>query len=457
MRLPRLPARVSRLDLQALQRSLRREIWLTVALGALLVLAAFAIALRFVQPAPPKHLTMSTGDETGGYHAYGRRYQELLARDGVTVELLPSHGSLENVARLMEPDSRVDVGFLQSGTSFAANAPHLVSLGSLYYEPLWVFYRGDEIDDLPGLRGKRIAIGPEYSGVRALALQLLAVNDVVLPPTELVPIGESDAAQALLDGKVDAAMFVGPMESPSVERLLAEPRLRLLSFERAEGYTRRFPYLYQVVLPEGSVDFARNVPRKDVVLIAPTANLLVQRDLHPALAYLLMRAAATLHSEAGMFNRRAEFPSAKDADFPLSAQARRFYDSGPPFLQRYLPFWAANLIDRLWVMALPVLAVLIPLSRILPALYGWRMRARIYRWYGRLKEIELQLEDKQSPDDLHEMESRLDIIEQSVNRIPTPLAYSANLYSFRQHIDLVRTRVQHRLADSVNQKRDRTS
>jgi TRAP transporter TAXI family solute receptor len=443
---------MARLDLQVLQRKLRREIWLTVGLGVVIVLAAFAIALRFVQPAPPKHLSMSTGDENGGYQAYGKRYQELLARDGVTVELLPSHGSLENVARMMQPGARVDVGFLQSGTSFAANAPHLVSLGSLYYEPLWVFYRGSEIGDLPGLRGKRIAIGPEYSGVRALALQLLAVNDVVLPPTELVPIGESEAAQALVDGKVDAAMFVAPIESENVERLLGERSVRLLSFERAEGYTRRFPYLYQLVLPEGSVDFAHNVPRKDVVLIAPTANLLVQRDLHPALAYLLMRAAASLHSEPGMFNRRAEFPSSKDADFPLSPEARRFYQSGAPLLQRYLPFWAANLIDRLWVMALPVLAVLIPLSRILPALYGWRMRSRIYRWYGRLKEIELQLEDKQTPEDLQEMESRLDTIEQAVNRIPTPLAYSANLYSFRQHIDLVRGRVQHRLSTSSREK-----
>jgi TRAP transporter TAXI family solute receptor len=441
----RLPARMSHLDLQALQARLRREIWLTLGVGAVMVAAAFAIALHFVEPAPPKHLVMSTGDEAGGYHAFAQRYQELLAREGVTVELQPSRGSLENVGRMMEPGSMVDVGFLQGGTSFAANAPALVSLGSLYYEPLWVFYRGSEVDDLPGLRGRRIAIGPDYSGVRALALQLLAVNDVVLPPTELVSLGEGEAAQALLDGKVDAAMFVAPMESPSVERLLGAAGLRLLSFERAEAYTRRFPYLYRLVLPEGAIDFARNLPRKDLVLIAPTANLLVQQTLHPALAYLLMRTAAALHGEAGMFHRRGDFPSAKDADFPLSEEARRYYQSGSPFLQRYLPFWAANLVDRLWVMALPVLAVLFPLVRILPALYGWRMRSRIYKWYGRLKEIELQLEEKQAPEELLEMEARLDNIEQAVNRIPTPLAYSANLYSFRQHIDLVRARVQHRM------------
>ena len=443
----KLPTRMARLDLKTLQRSLRREIWLTVTLGALLVAAAFAIALRFVQPAPPKHLVMSTGDENSGYQEYGKRYQALLAQDGVSVELRPSRGSLENVGRLMDPDAHVDVGFLQGGTAFAANAPDLVSLGSLYYEPLWVFYRGAVIDDFPGLRGRRIAVGPEYSGVRALALQLLAVNDVGLPPTELVPIGEGDAARALLDGTVAAAMFVAPADSPSVQQLIEAPGVRLLSLARADAYTRRFPYLTRLILPEGAIDFARNVPRQDVVLVAPTANLLVKRDLHPALAYLLMRASASLHAEAGMFSKRGEFPSPRDADFPISPEAKRYYQSGPPFLQRYLPFWAANLVDRTWVMLLPVLAVLIPLARILPALYGWRVRARIYRWYGRLKEIELQLEERQDAPALHEMASRLDDIEQAVNRIPTPLAYSANLYSFRQHIDLVRTRVQGRLAE----------
>src|SRR5688572_15448305 len=244
----RLPARMTRLDLQALQRRLRREIWLTLTGAALIVAAAFAVALYFVEPAPPKRLVMSTGAADGGYHAFAQRYREILARDRVEVELRPSRGSLENVGRLMERDSGVDVGFLQGGTSFAANAPDLVSLGGLYYEPLWVFYRGAPLDDLPGLRGKRIAIGPEYSGVRALALQLLAVNDVVLPPTELVAIGENDAAEALLAGKVDVAMFVAPMESPIVERLLTDTGVRLLSLERAEAYTRRFPYLYRLVL-----------------------------------------------------------------------------------------------------------------------------------------------------------------------------------------------------------------
>jgi len=428
-----------------LQHALRREFWLTLGFAVVLVIGAFALALRFVQPAPPRSLVMSSGPDDGGYHAFARRYQAILAREGVSVELRTSAGSIDNVGRLTDPQTDIEVGFLQAGTAFAANAPDLVSLGSLYYEPLWVFYRGAPIEDLDGLRGKKIAMGLNYSGVRALALQLLSVNDAVLPPTELLELDGNQAAQALTDGSIGAALLVAPADSPAVARLIGTPGVRLLSFVRAEAYTRRFPYLTRLVLPRGAVDFARDIPARDVVLVAPTANLLARNDLHPALAYLLMRAASELHAEAGMFNARGEFPSDKNADFPLSTEAQRYYSAGPPFLQRYLPFWAANLVDRMWVMILPLLAVLVPLARIVPALYSWRVRSRIYRWYARLKEIELQLEAEQTEEALRSMDERLDGIEDAVNHIPTPLAFSANLYSFRQHIELVRTRLRRRM------------
>jgi TRAP-type uncharacterized transport system substrate-binding protein len=363
----------------------------------------------------------------------------------VTVELNASQGSLENIGRLTDPAAPDAAGFMQAGTAYAVNAPELVSLGSLYYEPLWVFHRGPELDDLTGLRGKKIAIGPDFSGVRALALQLLAVNDVVLPPTELLPLGGDEAADALIAGRIDAIMLVAPGESPTVQRLVRAPGVRMLSLARAEAYTRRFSYLTRLVLPQGTFDFALDIPSRDVVLISPTANLLVRSDLYPALAYLFLRAATEAHGEAGLFNRRGEFPGTKDADFPLSPEAQRYYASGTPFLQRYLPYWAANLVDRLWVMLLPVFAVAIPLGRIVPQLYGWRVRSRIYRRYARLKEIELQLEQTATQDELKEMLSHLADIEAAVNRMPTPLSYSANLYSFRQHIDMVRARVQQRL------------
>ena len=349
----------------------------------------------------------------------------------------------------MAEDSGVDVAFIQGGTGYGANAPDLVSLGSLYYEPLWVFYRGKQISDLDGLRGRKIAIGAEESGTRALALQLLAMNDAVLPPAELLPLGGRQAVEQLMQGKIDAIMTVTTADSKLVERLIAAPGVNLLSFERAEAYTRLFPYLTKLVLPRGVSDLARNVPSRDVVLISPTANLIAKSTLHPALAYLLMRAATEIHGPADLLDREGEFPAPRNTGFPLSEEAKRYYQSGTPFLQRYLPFWAANLVDRLWVMLVPVIAVLVPLVKLVPPAYRWRVRSRIYRWYARLKELELQLDDDPDRVQLEEMLERLENIERSVNRIPTPLAYSENLYAFRSHIDLVRQRVIARLGRSV--------
>jgi TRAP-type uncharacterized transport system substrate-binding protein len=426
-------------------RRLRREIRLTAAAAVLLVIAAFAVALYFVEPAPPRRLVMSTGTADGDYHRYGLAYRRILAQQGVELELAPSRGAPENIGRLMDPASAVDVAFFQSGTGYSANAPHVASLGAVYYEPLWVFYRGAPVSDLNGLHGKRIAVGAEESGTRALALQLLAVNAAVLPPTQLLPYSGEQATPMLESGRLDALFHVAPAESPVVQRLIAAKGVRLLSFDRAEAYIRRFPYLTRLTLPRGVFDFVGNVPDRDVVLLSPTANLLARDTLHPALAYLLLRAATSVHGEGSLLSSRGEFPALRDADFPFSEQAQRYYKSGPPLLQRYLPYWAAVLVDRLWVMLLPILAVVVPLSRALPQLYAWRMRSRIYRWYGRLKEIELELEDKRTREELDGMLVRLDDIETAVSHIPTPLAFSENLYSFRSNIDLVRARVRRRL------------
>jgi TRAP-type uncharacterized transport system substrate-binding protein len=426
---------------------LRREIRLLIGLAAVLVVAAFAVAVHFIQPAPPNQVVMSTGRPDGDYHRYGLEYRKILAQQGVDLELVTSDGALENIGRLMDPSSPVDVAFFQSGTGFAANAPHVESLGTLYYEPLWVFYRGAAISALHELNGKRIAIGPEQSGTRPLALQLLAVNLAVMPPTELLPMPAEEAAGMLERGELDALLHVAPPDSPLVQRLIGVKGVRLLSFDDAQAYVRRFPYLSSVTLPRGVFDLAGNVPDHDIVLLSPTANLLARDSLHPALAYLLMTAATTVHGEGSLLSARGQFPALLNADFPYSEQAVRFYKAGEPWLQRYLPYWAAVLVDRLWVLVLPFLAVVVPLSRLLPQLYAWRMRSRLYRWYGRLKEIELELEDKPSAEELEAMLQRLDEIEAAVSHIPMPLAFSEHLYGFRSNIDLVRARVQKGLRD----------
>jgi len=424
----------------------RRDLWMAIVPAVLVALAVFVFAFRFIEPAPPNSIVMSTGAVDGGYHMFALRYQEILARDGVKLKLLPSAGSQENVSRLLDDSSDVEVGFLQGGSAFSVNAPALVSLGSIYYEPLWVFYRGAEIHDFAGLQGKKLAIGPEESGTRALALQLLAVNAAVMPPTALVPQSGQQAGEQLIQGKLDAVFIVGPPESPLVEKLMSASGIRLLSLDRAEAYTRRFPALTRLTLPQGVFDFVKNVPAHDVTLISPTANLLAIDGLHPALAFLLMRAASEVHGGAGLLHKAGDFPAPLNSEFPLSAEATRYYKSGPPFLQRYLPYWAAVLVDRLWITLLPVLALMVPLGRIIPAIYRWRVRSRIYRWYAKLKEVELEQDENSTPEKLEELLKRLDEIERAVNRINTPLAYTDNLYAFRQNVNLVRLRVRAQLA-----------
>lgn len=428
-------------------RANQRILWLTIGPAIALVVVGFALAFYFVRPAPPDRIVLSTGTPDSGYQYFGERYKEILARDGVLVELRTSAGSQENVGRLMDETSDVDVGFFQGGSAYSANAPNLISLGAIYYEPLWIFYRGQETQDLAGLHGKKLAIGPPESGTHSLALQLLAINAVVLPPTELLPLTDRKANDMLLKGEIGAVFMVAPPESPLVQQLVAAPGIRLLSLARAEAYTRRFPSLTKLNLPRGVFDFINDVPARDVTLVSATANLLAKDTLHPALAFLLMRAATEIHSGSALLNKAGAFPAPLDADFPLSQEARRYYESGPPFLQRYLPYWAAVLVDRLSITLLPALALLIPLMRIVPPMYRWRMRSRIYRKYALLKEVELELDENPAPEKLAELLHRLDLLEQAVNRIYTPLAYSDHLYIFRQHVNLVRQKVTRSLSE----------
>ncbi len=433
------------------QRLTRRDLWLALLPFLLLVVASLALAVAFVRPAPPNELVLSTGNGEGSYQGVGKKYQEILARDGVRLILRPSEGSVDNLARLGDPDSGVAVGFIQGGTGFAANSPGLVSLGALYYEPLWVFYRGEvPLRDPGALGGLRIGVGAQGSGTRALALQLLALTNAVLPPTRLVDIGGDPAADALLRGELDAAMFIAPPEAELLQRLVATPGVHLMNLERAEALSRRFPYLTHLVLPAGVLDLARGIPPGDVNLVAPTANLVARADLHPALAYLLLRAATEVHAGPGLLEHAGEFPAAREAGFPLARDARRYYQSGTPLLQRYLPFWAATWVDRLWVVAVPLLALGIPVLRAIPPLYSWRVRSRIYKWYAKLKEVELELDDGPAEPLLQQMLIRLDQIEQAVSRVPTPPAYSDQLYGFRTHIELVRSRVRAALASRAS-------
>jgi TRAP transporter TAXI family solute receptor len=417
---------------------------------ALLICAAVAIPLLLIRSAPPTELVMSTGAADGTYHAVAMKYRDILARDGVRLTLRPSAGAAENLRRLTDPESGVDVALVQGGVVSMLppeKTQHLVSLGSMYYEPMWMFYRADhEIDHLMPFGGKMIAVGAEGSGTAALAMQMLETTGIADPPTTVMKIGGRAAANLLLAGNIDLAFFMADANAPVIQELTQAEGVRLMNPARADAYVRRHFYLTKLSVPMGVFDMKRNIPAREIALVATTANLVVKDDLHPALAFLLLRAASEVHAAPTLFSGLRQFPAPNDTELPLSAEAGRFYRSGPPFLQRYLPYWAANLVDRLLRLLIPAVAVLFPAFKLLPPLYRWRIRRRIYRWYARLKEIELELglEPGRTPEQLADLQKRLDAIEEAVNRIPTPLAYSNNLYEFRHHIDLVRQRAQGR-------------
>jgi len=407
-----------------------------------LIVAAFWFAARYVRPAPPDTFVLSTGAEGGAYNLFGQRYRDILARDDVHVELRASAGSIENLKRLADSSSGVEAAFVQSGVASPKIVAGLVSLGSIYYEPLWIFYRGSkEITLLNDMLDQRMAIGPEGSGTRALALQLLRAVGADPTTATLEPLGGNAAADALMQGRIDAVFFVSSPDAPVVRRLIEAEGIRLLSLANAEAFTRRFPFLSMLTLPRGVVDLAAQLPARDVTLLAATANIVVREDFHPALTSLLLHAADEIHSASGVLQRHQEFPAGRETEFPLNDEARRYFKTGPPFLRRYLPFWLANPVERMLVLLLPLFVVLVPAIKILPALMQWRVRSRVFRWYGEIKFLEAQLLNDPDPARAPEILARLDEIERGVARTSVPRAYADYSYNLRMHIDMVRNRI----------------
>lgn len=413
---------------------------------AVLLAAGFWLAAQFIKPAPPDFLVMTTGSDGGAYQSFAARYKPLLEAYGIRLVEKSSAGSADNLMRLLEPSQRVDMGFVQGGSTAYRDDLPLVSLGSIYYEPLWVFYRGAPgLTRIDQLTGKRLAIGQKGSGTHKLARELLDAHGMTSDNTTLVSDSGMQAADALQRGAVDAVFLVGPPRSAAVWSLLYSRGIALMSLGQADAYTRRLPYLAKLTLPHGVIDLARDIPPQDVSLVSPLASIVAREDTHPALLDIMLQIMTQVHREPDVFQKPGEFPSAMPADFPLSARAERFYKSGPPFLQRYLPFWLANFIDRIIVMLVPILALLIPLIRITPPLYSWRVRSRIYRWYGELKFLEYEAQHQPDSRTADEWEAAIDSIEQAVNRTPAPLAFADHLYTLRSHIALVRRALARRM------------
>ncbi len=421
---------------------------LAVSVGPFILLAVMLLALAYgwLNPNPPRRVTLATGPAQSAYEEFGNRYAKALKAEGIEVVMLPSEGSADNLQLLR--DGKADLGFVQGGTTTYTDADQdqLESLGSLFVEPLWLFYREDSarrvtatatLSALNQLQGLRVNTGTPGSGVPSLMGKLLESNRIDPASLKISTLAQTPATVAFLAGELDAMVFASAPESLMVQMLLQTPGVKLMNFNQSEAYSRRFAFLSATRLPRGVVDLAGNIPPEDVRLVAPTTALIARKSTHPALLQLFAQAGNQIHGAAGWFKRAREYPNIENNELPIAKEAERAIKNGTPLLQRYLNFWVANLIERMWLVMGIIIAVLLPLSRIVPPLYAFRVRSRIFRWYGQLRNIEIRI----STEDNHALLQELNQLEMRAERVTVPLSYTDELYALRSNINLVRTKL----------------
>jgi TRAP transporter TAXI family solute receptor len=418
----------------------RANAWLALAI------AAVAVALyQFVDPAPPRSFTLAAGNKEGRYYELGRYLKDELEKQGITLNLVPSAGSGENMAFLTDPDSEVSIAFVQSGMEelYDSGEAELSSLASLYYEPIWLFHRSDvALDKVTGLKGFRVAAGEPGSGTRAVARYLLAENGLLdNGGLSLVDAGGEQAVELLRDGGVDAAFFTVSPKSALISELIELPDVDFLDVRRSAAYTARYPFLSRVSISEGLLDLARNIPDSDRTTLASVATLVVNDRCHPAFTPLVLEILSRRLKKGGVLEKPGEFPSPANVGFGLTKEADHYFRYGPPFLLRYMPFWAASLADRLVIFVIPLLVILVPLLKVAGPLYRWRIRSRIFRWYALLLETDRRIAAGEVRD--REAERRkLEELADELASVDVPLSYSDELYHLKQHVEYVSRRLE---------------
>ena len=420
---------------------LKANLWAMAAV-ALLVFVLF----QFVDPAPPREITLASGSEAGRYYELAKRLKFELKREGVTLNILNTAGSEENLELLTREESPVSIAFVQSGMEevFDAGEAKLNGLGSLYYEPIWLVYRKSlELEFVSDLRNRRIAVGEQGSGTKAVAQFLLGENGLLFGAgnTELVEVGGEDAVALLEAGEIDAGFFMVSAESDMIRRLIAIKGFDFLDMRRHEAYRARYRSLSSVAITEGLLDLKENLPPEDRVVLAAVATLVVNDLFHPSLTPIVLEAMRRVVSKGGVLEKRDAFPSDDYVGYPLTKEADHYFEYGPPFLLRFLPFWAASLVDRLVILVIPLLVILIPLAKLAGPVYRWRIRSRIYRWYKFLRETDQKIIGGTIQKNLDEERKRLEKLEDELASVEVPLSYSDELYHLRQHVEYVSRRL----------------
>ncbi len=414
-----------------------RFLWVA---GALAVALALALAAWLFNP-PQRHIRLAAGPPESAEYRFAERYREILGREGVQLDLVETRGPLDNFARLQDPNGNLDAALIDGGTTTAEKSPGLVSLGTLYYRPVWVFYRGSM--PAPGTqwpRTLRLALGLEGDNPASLTRRLLAETGADLDPGNLQFLDREAADDSLLDGAVDIAVIVAPWESPAVQRLLRSDSVHLAGFERAEARAALHPELSRLTLPEGIVDLAKNIPSHDVPLVASRMSMAVRRTLHPALQHLMLEALTEVHGGPGVFERAGQFPASEAGDLPMSRAAISYHKSGTPFLQRHLPFWVAVIVTQVALLLIPILGIAYPVIQGAPALYAALMHHRVSRLYGHLKKLEHEVAEGRVAD-RGAVLAELDALDVRARRLQTGANFVPMVYTLRQHIQLIRDRL----------------
>lgn len=422
--------------------------WKTFGPAVLIAVTGFLLAWMCMAPAPPKEVTIAAGHRDGAYYRYCSRYAEILADSGITLHVRETKGSVDNYQLLLD-DPEVDIALVQGGTSpDTAAARRLESLASLYPEPLWIFCRTDNpCRDLRELRGRRVAVGPVGSGTRCMADQILSANGLNESDQSLqVDVRTGfEAAAALQRGELDAAFFVTAADAGYVSELLQSAEIRLLNLGRQQAYAQLYPWLQPITLARGVVDLRADLPSQDVAMIAPAAGLVASPDLHDAFVPLFLKAAQQVHGGGGMFVRPGDFPNDRQVEHRLNPSAAEYFEHGPSLFDRYLPFWVGSLISRTRILLVPLLTLLIPLIRLTPPIYRWRIRSRIYRWYEVLRRIDQSLSDEHHRHAVLAWRADLERMDEELREINVPLSYMEEFYNLRLHLELVSRRVQQEL------------
>jgi TRAP transporter TAXI family solute receptor len=416
--------------------------WFKLGFGAfVLILLVLGISYQFIDPAPPKKLSIATGTTSGSYYKFAQEYKKLLEKEKFELLIVPTQGSVEALKKLQNKE--VDIAFVQGGVANEEEVKTLRSLASIYFEPLWIFYSEKfDFKYINELKGKKVSIGSEGSGTKPLALEILKQNSIDKTNTTLLELSNEAAQQALNKGEIDVLFSVISPSSKMVQSLLSNPKVKLLNIQRASAYSKKLHYLTPVSIGEGVVSLENNIPPSNITLLSTTATLVGQKDLHPDLIRLILKTAKQVHSTPSLFENNEIFPSKKYLQIPLHVDAKHYLEKGDSFLEKIFPFWIASSIDRLVIMIIPLLTLLIPIIKGALPLYRWRIRSSIYKWYKILHEIDLKLEslDKSElPKIKEDLEKMAEDIQKSSK---IPLSYMGEYYDLRVHANLILGRIE---------------